>query len=100
VTTYILPTRRRAFHLGSALVAIGTFIFTLLWVFMLLSSRQTTETVGSSFAWKFLACGTGILGLIALPLVLCGRGSKRIILAIVSVSLIWIFLLPYGIQVR
>jgi len=58
------------------------------------------ERMGSGIVWKAMARGAGFSATLGFPLVLAGRGYKRLIFGALAVMLVWALLLPFGIQVR
>jgi hypothetical protein len=105
IVVWLLNERRReaAFVVGQTCVLASAIVSATLYALFLVfefSGRETLEKVAGSIAWKL---GTQILGwsaVIGFVLVLFGRGYKRVVLGLVALFLSWLFVFPYGIEVR
>jgi hypothetical protein len=92
-----------AFAVGRRCVFASAIVSAMLYAFLLFlasTGRETLESIAGSIVWKAVAHIAGWSALMGLVLVLFGRGYKRVLLALLALFLSWLFVFPYGIEVR
>jgi hypothetical protein len=103
--TKLSAQRRRefAFVVGQRCVFASAMLATTLYalsLFLGFRSRETLETLTGSTAWGVAAHIAGWSAVMGFVLVLFGRGYKRVVFVALALFLSWLFVFPYGIEVR